>query len=175
MGKKERELYAMILAEMRKMNEPKSNPAQEYLTNMALEGARTMQAGEFSQGKLPKGMFFNFDQPAEAIDRYKKMANVGQGGTFALGDNAGRGQAAALQNKYLQDRFARDASQNYQNNIANAGMNINNALQQASGYQTNQQANIMNALQGLYSTQANKPSKWGNILGMVGTLGSAIL
>lgn len=111
----------------------KANPAQNALTNNALAGNDWLQAGDYSS--KPKGQFFDFQMPQQQLEQYKKLANVGQGGTFALGANGmgGRSAATAQQGQFLQDRFARDASQNYQNNIANMGNNIQNALQQSSG------------------------------------------
>ena len=59
---------------------------------------------------------------------------------FALAANGaagdamgGRTKATDLQGKYLKDRFARDSSQNYQNNISLAAGNIQGALGQADG------------------------------------------
>ena len=89
---------------------------------------------------------------------------------------SGRSKATDLQGKYLKDRFARDASQNYQNNIAGAGMDIRNALGQAAGAKGQTDASIISALQGLYGSPAlNKPSGWGSVLVMAGQLGSAAI
>jgi len=174
MSKEQKALYAQMTAMLAQMQNPKSNPAQEWLTNEALQGAEYMKRGEFST--LPKGMFFDFKMPAEDIKKYKKLTNVGQGGTFALARNgeSGRGKAQALQGKYLSDRFARDTMQNYQDNISNASKNIRGGLQQASGYQTNQQGAIMNALQSTYQN-APKGFSWGGLLGGIGSMAGSFI
>ncbi len=172
MSKEEKALYSQLTAAIANMQNPKSNPAQDYLTNQALAGANFLQGNDY--GTLPKGMFFNFDTPAKSIDQYKKYSNVGQGGTFALADNAGRGQAQQLQGKYLQDKFARDASDNFQNNISNAAGQIQGALGQSSGASSENQINSINALSSLFnSPKLKKTEIWGSLLGLGGQLGSA--
>lgn len=179
MGKKSDKIYQQLLSAITSMQNPANNQAQNALTTEALAGADWLKKGEYSQ--MPKGMFFNFENPTQQLDQYKKFANVNQGGTFALangqgGDTGGRTKATDLQGKYLKDRFARDASQNYQNNIAGAGMDIRNALGQAAGAKGQTDANVISALQNLYGSPAlNKPSGWGSILGMAGQLGSAAI
>lgn len=167
----------------------KANPAQDALTSNALAGNDYFQKGDYSS--MPKGMFFNFQQPAEALDQYKKYANVGQGGTYALaqGNSGGRTAATAQQGQFLQDRFARDASQNYQNNIANAASNVQNALGQSSGanlqsqsldlqgqqVNNNQGQALLGTLGSLANSYINKPGLWGSILGLGGQLGAAAI
>lgn len=174
MSKEQKALYAQMTAMLAQMQNPKTNPAQEYLTNEALQGAEFLKKGEFSA--LPKGMYFDFKMPQEDILKYKKLTNVGQGGTFALANNSagGRGKAQALQGKYLGDRFARDTMQNYQDNISGAARNIRGGLQQASGYQTNQQGAIMNALSQTYQ-HAPKGFNWGSLLGGIGGIASSFI
>lgn len=160
------------------MQNPASNPSQQFLTNQALEGANYFQKGEFST--LPKGMFFDFKMPQEDILKYKKLTNVGQGGTFALARNgeSGRGKAQALQGKYLSDRFARDTMQNYQDNISNASGRVTAGLQQAAGAKSNQDSQVISALQNMYSMMANQPekkSKWGSILGGIGRIAGSFI
>lgn len=179
MGRKQNEIYNQLLASIKAMQNPANNAAQNFLTTEAMAGADFLKKGEYSQ--LPKGMFFNFKNPTEQLDQYKKFANVNQGGTFALangagGDMSGRSKATDLQGKYLKDRFARDASQNYQDNISLAAGNIQGALGQAAGAKGQTDANVISALQNLYGSPAlNKPSGWGSILGMAGQLGSAAI
>lgn len=183
MGNKQQEaqtqaLYNQLLAQITALQNPKSNPAQDYLSNQALAGADFLQKGEFST--LPKGMFFDFKMPAAQLDQYKKFANVNQGGTFALsnGDNTGRSAASGVQSKYLSDKFARDASQNYQDNITNASGNIQNALAQSAGASSQNSSAIINALGGMYNTLVNKPkspSIWGGILSAAGQIGAAAI
>lgn len=174
MSKAEKQLFSQLQATIANLQNPKSNPAQDYMSTQALQGAQFLQGNDY--GTLPKGLFFNFDTPATAINQYKKYSNVGQGGTFALADNAGRGQAQQLQGKYLQDKFARDASQNFQNNIANASGNIQNALSQSAGATNENQINSINALSSLFnSPKLKKTSIWGTLLGQVGQLGSAAM
>lgn len=171
MSKEERAAYEQLTALIASMQNPKHNAAQDYLTQQSLTGAEYFKKGDYSS--LPKGQFFNFDLPTAQNEQYKKYANVSQGGTFALanaqGANGARSQAQGLQSKYLSDRFARDASQNYQNNIANAAQNIQGGLQQAAGYQSGNDANVINALSGLFNSPVlQKHSIWGSVLGTVG-------
>lgn len=179
MGKKQNAIYEQLLASIKAMQNPASNPAQNYLTQEAMAGADFLKKGEYSQ--LPKGMFFNFKNPTEQLDQYKKFANVNQGGTFALangqgGDMSGRSKATDLQGKYLRDRFARDSSQNYQDNISLAAGNIQGALGQAAGAKGQTDANVISALQNLYGSPAlNRPSIWGSVLGAVGGVASSAL
>lgn len=179
MSKEQKALYAKLTSMIDQMSRPQSNPAQNYLTNEALAGANWLKAGDYSS--LPKGMFFNFEMPQEQLDRYKKAANVSQGGTFALAANApggdvnGRTSATNLQGKYLQDKFARDSGLNYQNNVANAAQNVYGALGQSANATSQNQANVVNALQGAFSSLPQHQSVWGSILGAVGGLGSAAI
>lgn len=179
MGKKERMLQQAIdamKAEIAALKNPANNPAQQYLTNEALAGAEFLKKGEYSS--LPKGMFFDFQAPAANIDRYKKMVNVGQGGTFALGDNAGMGNAMATQKNYLSDKFARDEANNYQNNIREAAGTIRGALGGAAGAKSDNDARILQALQGMTGAIGQMPqsqSKLGSILGLIGGIGSSAI
>lgn len=173
MGKKTKALYNQLLAAITKMQNPDSNPAQKYLTDQAINASKWMQGGDYSQ--MPKGMFFNFENPAEQMKRYERTTNVSPMGTFALADSGGHGKAMGLANQFLKDKFARDTGLNYQNNIAGAAGNIQGALQQASGYQGQNNQAVIGALQGLYHTMANKPNMGGALLGAIGGLGSAAI
>lgn len=174
MGKKRDQYLDMAIRMMQEqinaMKNPKSNPAQEALTNEALTGYEWLKRGDYAQ--KPTGMFFDFKNPVEQAEQYKKFANVNQGGTFALGDNAGKGQAQGLQSKYLSDKFARDASQNYQDNISNSAGNIRSALAGAAGQAGDQQAQIASAIGGFGKLVASMPQKtpwWQSLLsGVVG-------
>jgi len=168
---------AQMQAQIAKMQEPSSNPAQQYLTNEALAGAEYFKKGDFSQ--KPKGMFFDYQMPAEQNEQYKKMANISQGGTFALGDSGGQTGAQGIQTKYLSDKFARDASQNYQNNVKDAASNVRGGLGAAAGAKSQNDGQIMSALQGLTGVLGSMPQKtpwWQTLLGsaggMLGGLGS---
>ncbi len=175
MSKEQKALYAQMTAMLAQMQNPATNPAQQYLTNEALAGADYLKKGDFST--LPKGMFFDFKMPQEDIARYKKLTNVNQGGTFALANNmgaGGRSKAQALQGKYLSDRFARDTQQNYQDNISKASGNIRGGLQQAAGYKTNQDSAIMSALNQTYQ-HAPKGFNWGSLLGGIGGMASSFI
>lgn len=155
-----------------RMQDPASNPAQKYLTDEALSGAEWLKKGDYSA--MPKGMFFDFKSPVEQNEQYKKLLNVNQGGTFSLGDNGGRGEAQNLQNKYLQDKFARDASQNYQDNISGAASNIRSALGATADAKTGLDARVFSAMQGLTGTVASLPQKtpwWQQVL--KGAIGGA--
>ena len=178
MSKDEKAVFAQFQAAIANLSNPKSNPGQTALTDSALAGYNWLQGGNYTQ--LPKGMFFNFEQPDQQLEQYKKLANVGQGGTFALAnggsDDPGRSAATAMQGQYLQDRFARDASQNYQNNVSTAGMNIQNALGQAAGAQAGVNSQVVNAYQNLLGSPAlHHPSIWGSVLGALGSIGSAAI
>jgi hypothetical protein len=173
MSKEEKAMWAQMQAMLAQLQNPKSNPAQDFLTNEAIAGANFMKAGEF--GQLPKGMFFDFKGPQEQVNQYKKYANVNQGGTFALangqGSNAGRTAATGLQGKYLADKFARDAGQNYQDNIAMASNKIQGALGQAAGAKNGNDAAIMAAMQNMMQLA---PKKTGGGLGGLLGLGASI-
>lgn len=178
MGKRQNAIYSQLLAAINKLQNQDSNPAQKWLTNEALAGADWLKKGEFSS--LPKGMFFDFQNPAEQMKQYQKYANVSADGTYALGDGSGstegRSAAQGLQSKYLKDKFARDASQNYQNNITGAANNIRGALGGAANASAQNSQQVISALSGLYGSPAlNRPSGWGSVLGMIGGLGSSAL
>lgn len=194
MSQEQKDIYSAFKDQLAKQQaitpwSQKANPAQDALTSSALAGNDWLQKGDYSQ--LPKGMFFNFQQPAEALDQYKKYANVGQGGTFALaqGNPGGRSAATGLQGQFLQDRFARDASQNYQNNIANAGSQIQSALGQSSGANLQSQAldlqgqqvnnnlsqGTLGMLGSLSNSYINKPSIWSSILSAGAGIGAAAI
>jgi len=120
--------------------------------------------------------------PEQQIDQYKKLTNVNQGGTFALangganGNNSARTSATALQDQYLNDKFARDAEQNYQNNVAGAGQQIEGELGQAANANTQNSSQVLGALSNLYNSPAmNKPGLWGSIFGALGGIGSSII
>lgn len=165
---------AQISAMIAQMQNPASNPAQQYLTNEALAGADYLKKGEYSS--LPKGMFFNFEMPQKQLEQYKKLTNVNQGGTFALANAGagGRSRAMGQQSKYLGDKFARDTLLNYQNNISGARGEIGKGLYAAAGAKSGQDSQIMGALQNLYSTTSHTPQKagfnWGAVIG--GALGA---
>jgi hypothetical protein len=175
MSKTEKQIWAQLQAAIANLSNPKSNPYQEFLGQQAIEGANWLKKGEY--GQLPKGMFFNFQQPSEMNEQYKKLANVNQGGTFALaqGNEGGKTSAQSLQGKYLADRFARDASQNYQNNISDASSNIRGALGQAAGATSQNQSAVVNALGSLYQMAPKKTSPWGSILGAGAQIASAFI
>lgn len=174
MGKKQNQIYSELLAAIKSMQDPKNNPAQDYLTKEALAGADFLKKGEFSQ--LPKGMFFDFTLPSETIKQYNKFSNVGREGSFALGDTGGQGAAMGLQSKYLGDKFARDASANFQENIRGAAGNIRGGLASAAGAKSGNDQAVISAFQNLLgSPMLNKPSMLGSILGMAGSLGSAAI
>ena len=176
MSKEQKAMYAQMTALLAQMQNPKTNPAQEFLTGQAIEGANFLKKGDYSQ--LPKGMYWNFQMPSQQNEMYKKYANVNQGGTFALSSPGGAGartQAQNLQGQYLKDKFARDASQNYQNNISDAATNIRSGLGQASGYQTNQNSAVMNAMGNMYGMLPQKTSPWGQILGIGAGVASSFI
>lgn len=167
---------AQMQAQITKMGEPSNNPAQQYLTNEALAGADWLKKGDYSQ--LPKGMFFDFKGPVEQNTQYKKALNVNQGGTFALGDGAGAGQAMGIQKQYLSDKFARDASQNYQDNVSNAATNVRGGLASAAGAKSNNDQAVMSALQGMTGILGSIPQKqpwYSGLMGAVGNIGGALI
>ena len=169
-------LIAQMQAQITKMQEPAANPTQTFLTNQALSGAEYLNKGDYSA--MPKGMFFDFKNPVEQNQQYKKLINVNQGGTFALADNGGRGQATGLQKQYLSDKFARDASQNYQDNIQTASEKIRGALGQASEYKTGLDQRVVSAYQGLTNILGNMPKEtkwWEKIIGPAASIGGSLL
>ncbi len=175
-SKEQKALFKQMTELIKQMSNPASNPSQQWLSNEALSAANTLKTGEYSK-QLPKGMYLNFQDPAERNAQYKKLANVNQGGTFALANNGNAGErtaAQALQGKYLSDRFARDSSQQYQNDISNAWNNVRSGLGQASGYQVNNQGAVMNALQGAYQNAPQKTNWFSSILPLAGSALSLI-
>jgi hypothetical protein len=159
---------------------PPVNEAQKFLTDTALKDARFLEGGDFRN--TPRSMFLNFDSPIEERKRYEMQTNANQTGTFALGNNGALGQATALQGNYLKDKFARDSSQNFQNNIATAATNVRGALGQASsaelqrqGFQSEREMAILNALAGMYSNKKSGSNALSSILGTVGQVGGAAL
>jgi len=170
MSKQEKALYEQILASINKMSTPQSNPAADFLNQQAMAGADWLTKGDFKT--LPKGMFFDFQMPAEQINQYKKLTNVGKGGTFALANNSGRSQAQSLAGQYLGDKFARDAGQNYQNNISNAAGNVRTGLAQSAGATAQNQSMSVNALTNLMQAMPKKKGfDWGSLAsGILGAI-----
>lgn len=148
MGKGQKKVLAELQAAIKAMQNPAANPAQNYLTQSAIEGAEFMKKGDFSQ--LPKGQFFDFKTPVEDMKQYDRLMNVGNTGTFALGDNEGSGKALALAGDYRKNMFARSAADNYQNNIRGASARIQGGLEQAAGAKGQTDQSVVGALQGLY-------------------------
>lgn len=171
MSKSERQIFAQLQASLAALQNPASNPAQNFLTDQSIAGANYFNKGDYST--LPKGMFFDFQMPGENIKRYKQAVNVGQGGTFALANNSGRGMAQQQAGQYLNDRFARDAGQNYQDNIARASGNVRAGLAQAAGAKSNTDSTILSALTNMYQ-KPSTPSGLGSLLGGIGGLAAAI-
>jgi len=178
-SKTEKALLAAIegmKAQIAKMQEPSQNPAQQFLTNEALSGADWLKKGDYSQ--KPAGMFFDFKGPAEQVEQYKKFSNVSQDGTYALADGGGRGEAQNLQKQYLNDKFARDASQNYQDNISNAAGNVRAGLGAAADAKSGLDTRVMSAMQGLTGILGSMPQKtpwWQSILGPAAQIGSSLI
>lgn len=177
MGKKEKEAYNALMAAIRNMQNPASNPAQNALTQEALAAADFFKKGDFTT--LPKGYIFDFEDPVKQQEAYKKAINVGNEGVFALGAGTGGGDGAAravdTQSKYLSDKFGRDTAQNYQNNISNAGMKTREMLAQSAGANSQNQSAVIGALSSLYGTVPKGTSWLGGLLGMAGSLGSAAI
>lgn len=168
MSREEKQIFASLQAQLAAMQNPASSPAQQALTDQALAGSQYFQKGDYST--LPKGMFFDFQQPTDQINQYKKLTNVGQGGTFALANNGnvgGRTAATANAGQYLNDKFARDAEQNYQTNISNASNRVVSGLQEAGSAKSQNDSAILSALSSMY----NKPHQSSGILS--GVLGAA--
>lgn len=182
MGKKEDQaqlaaLQAQLMAAINNLTNPKSNPYQDFLGTQAINAANFYNKGEFSSIPKGMGMFYDFSMPAENVERYKKMTNVGQGGTFNLAStgNTGRTNAQGMASKYLNDRFARDASQNYQDNVRNAGTRIQSALGQASGASSQMQLGAIDAMNSMYgSLNQRLGQKGGGIGGLLGGIGSIV-
>lgn len=165
-------LYDEMRRYLQRLQDDDNNPAQKWLTQHALGAANWLTQGDYSQ--LPKGMFYNFEMPEESNRRAKRAFDVNQLGTFSLGDNGGRTKAAGLQTQYLKDRFARDTSLNYQNNIAQAAGNIQNALAQASGAKTGMDSQIISAFNSLNQSPWLKRGGGNNWLGGLMQAGAQI-
>lgn len=152
--KKEAELKALQDEVTSLKNVQKSNPAQNFLTTSAIDAANQLKAGDFSQ--LPKGQFFNFNNPIEEAKQFENFENVGKEGRFALADNGGMTNAFKLAGDFRKNKFARDASQNFQDNVANASANVTTQLGQAAGATNENNMNVINAMTGLYRTPLPK-------------------
>lgn len=181
---KKKKLYNQIIAMLNDMRRrlPTPNPAQDILTQQAIQGANYLKGRDYRNLSQAPGVFFDFQAPADQRRQYETMANASQTGTFALADNAGRSKATALAGDYLRDKFARDAAVNYQGNIMNAGNMIRGALGQSSdaaaraaAMDDQRRQAILNSLTSMYNAQASRPSIWGQILGTAGQVGSAAI
>lgn len=180
MGRQTKALYNQLIGMINKMQSTPApvNEPQKFLTDKAMESARLLETGDFRT--LPKNLFFNFQRPAEQMRQRQLLTNASQTGTFGLADNGGASRATALQGEYLKDKFARDSSESFQNNIANASQNVYSALGQSSNaeaqrlaFENDRQMAIMGALNNLYQfkKQSNQAGGFGSILG--GILGAA--
>lgn len=183
MGKQTKALYNQLTALLNKqMNTPPPvNEPQKYLTDKAMQAAKDMETNNFST--MPKSMFFNFQRPAEQKRQRETLMNAAQTGTFGLADNGGASKATQIQTGYMKDKFARDAAQNFQDNVGAGSAAIQNALGQASGaeagriaFEDNRMNGIISQLNNLYQfkKQMNGESS-GAILGMIGGLGSSAI
>ena len=83
-SKQQKRAFAALEAAVAKLSQPENNPAQNALTQEALAGADYLKKGDFSS--LPKGQYFNFEMPAAQLEKYRNLTNVGNEGTFALGE-----------------------------------------------------------------------------------------
>lgn len=171
MGKKQDAIYQQLLAAITALQKPESNPAQNALTQEALSSADYFKKGDFSS--MPKGMVFDFKAPQEQMKQYQNLTNVGNEGTFALGADGGDSQKIAK--NYLNDKFARDASQNYQDNISGAANKTKDMLAQAAGAKGQTDNSVISALSSLYQNMPKSNGWLGGLLSMGGALGSAAL
>ena len=166
-SKEEKALYNKIMSLIDVQMQPQSNPAQDFLTNQALAGADYLNKGDFSS--LPKGMYFDFELPSEQLKNYKNLTNAGAEGTFALGADDG-----GLQKNYLSDKFARDASLNYQNNIKDASDNIKAGLSQAAGAKSGNDSAIISGLEGMMG-KSPQGFQWSSLLPGAMNMGTSLL
>lgn len=184
-GKQTKALYNQLIGLInQQINKPAQvNEPQKFLTDKAMQAAKDMETNDFST--MPKNMFFNFQRPAEQKKQYEMLANASQTGTFGLADNGGASKSTQIQTGYMKDKFARDAAQNFQDNIGAGAASVQNALGQASGAEMqrigmddNRMNGIISQLSNLYQfkKQANSQGGMlGGILGMAGQLGSAAI
>lgn len=173
MGKETKALYAKLTQMLDKqMNTPPPvNKAQEYLTNQSLQAAKDFETSNFAT--LPKNMFMNFQRPAEQRQQRELLMNAGTTGTFGLADAGGQTASTRIQNEYLKDRFARDTSQNFQDNIGAAAANIQNALANASGaeagriaWEDQRMMGVTGMLSNLYQFK-KQTNQQGNLFGTI--------
>jgi hypothetical protein len=73
------------------------------------------KSGDYRQG--PKGVFFNFTDPALRQEQRKLQANSSAGGIFDLG-GGGNSSLVDLNKQNIDDQFERDQAENYQNQVA---------------------------------------------------------
>lgn len=170
---------AMMMQLIQQQNRPPEvNQAQKALTDQALAASNALNTGDFRT--LPKNMVFNFSRPAEEKKQYEMLTNASQTGTFGLGDSASSGKANALAGMYLKDKFARDAGENFQNNVSNAAGTVQNMLSQASGAEASRINSENNRLSSLIGNISNvygmlKSSKGPGIGSQIlGTLGGIL-
>jgi hypothetical protein len=135
MGKETKQLYQTVikLLNQQMSQKPPENKPLDYITQQSIAGADLLKSRDYRNLGKDGNMFFDFQLPAEQQKARAMAYNANQTGTFGLADNAGQGSAAQLASQYLKDKFARDTSQNFQDNIQQAGANIRGGLATAAG------------------------------------------
>lgn len=188
MGKQTKALYntlIQMLNEERNRKPPENKPL-DYITQQAIAGADLLKSRDYRNLAKDGNMFFDYQLPAEQQKARAMAYNANQTGTFGLSNNgAGQSKATALQDKFLKDKFARDTSQNFQDNIQQSASNIRGGLATAAGgvadsnsAEVNRRMAIMNQFSDLYKfkKQANSQGGMlGSILGAGATVGAAAI
>lgn len=143
-----------------------------------MAAAELLKSRDYRNLNKDGNMLLNFEMPAEEQRKREILTNASKSGTFGLADNASAGKATALAGQYMQDKFARDSAQNFQNNIQRAGDTTRGVLATAAGgtadanaLEQQRRLAALNSLGSLYNTQKSTNSQGGaGILG--GILGA---
>jgi hypothetical protein len=186
-GKKTKALYEELLKQIRAMQaapKPENKPL-DLMTQQAMEAAELLKSRDYNNLNKNGNMLLNFEMPAEQQRKRFLTTNAAKGGTFSLADNSGATGATKIAGQYMQDRFARDTAQNFQDNIQRAGDTTRATLATAAGgvmdansLEQQKRLAAMNALGSLYHTQKSVNSSnnpLGAILGGAATVGASAI
>ncbi|MDQ3821219.1 MAG: hypothetical protein M3362_26550 [Acidobacteriota bacterium] len=122
------------------------------------------QAGDYRQP--PKGVFFDFTNPAYNNEKRQLLDKTGGQGILALG-GGGDASLLAMNKQNLDDQFARDTAENYQHQVqgaiegayGNEGKLMDSDLQRRlSIYGTS--AGLYNSELGRVAQANSRPSWW---------------
>lgn len=161
----------MLMQQIQQMNQP--SESERMLQSRAANTMNWLDSRDYRN--LPTGTFIDFSTPAENMKRYETLMNASQNGTNAIGSDGGA--AGKLQQKFMQDRFARDDAANFQQNVQRMAGEATNVLGSTAGMEMQRRMGAMNAVGGAYGQLASQPrqSLWGSILGAGATIGAAAI